>query len=86
VSVRVELRIERLVLDGIVAEAVSLAAVERALQAELGRLVAARGLPAGLLDGRAIGGAQSAALGPGTVGGASLGSALGGAVYRGMGA
>ncbi len=85
-SVRVELRIERLVLDGLATEAVSLPAVQRALEAELGRLVAARGVPAGLLAGGAIAApSQSATLEPGAVGGAALGTALGGAVYRGMG-
>jgi hypothetical protein len=85
VATRVELRIERLVVDGLPTNGWDASRFQRMLEAELGRLVAAGDLPALLLAD----GSYASVLAPpvrlsAPLAPAALGSAVAGAVYDGL--
>jgi hypothetical protein len=86
-ALKVQIRIEHLVVEGLGMSPLSHGYIEAAVQAELARLFGARGVPASWSNARSIESMkQDAMLGPGGLEARSLGTALGQAVYRGFGA
>jgi hypothetical protein len=78
---KVEVRIDRLLVDGVVMRPVDIPVFQRAVEAELGRLIADGALTLGQPDSR-----SQAALGGESVtpGARALGTAAAGVVYRGI--
>jgi hypothetical protein len=84
--VNVRVHIDRLVLDGFALGAGDGARVGAAMQAELARLLAERGLSSRLAGGGAVGGLQGAALRPdGSSSPAALGRGIAQSVHGAVG-
>jgi hypothetical protein len=87
VSARVELRIRHLIADGLPMSGVDAALFRQGIQAELGRLIAERGIASGEAAGTSIGtlrGESTAGRSP-AAHPTSLGTAVAGIVHRGIG-
>jgi len=82
-AVKVELHIERLVLEGV--GPADRLAVGAALERELGRLISERGLPPRLAVTRELPAVDGGRLGSAPANAAGTGRAIARSVYRGMG-
>ena len=83
---RINVQIERLILDGLPIERHHGPLVQAAVEAELGRLLAAEGLAESLMSGGAMPSARAPGIGLASDGNpARLGEEIGAAVYGGIG-
>jgi hypothetical protein len=87
---RIRVRIDRVILDGVPIAAAQARSVRAAIESELGRLIVEQGLPGGLAGGRPRGGTTPSLRAPDTrvtrEHPAGTGRRIAGAVYRSLGA
>ena len=86
---RIRVRIDRVILDGVPIAAAQAPSVRAAIESELGRLFVEQGLPGGLAGGRPRGGATPSLRAPDTriarEHPAGTGRRIAGAVYQSLG-